>query len=447
MKRTIQRIRAYLVLVFSTMIARVAALHERCDRIAADPRLFGRVLAGVILAFFFWAAVSPLDQVSSAQGEVIPSSQIKLVQHLEGGIVSEIHVKEGERVTREQPLISLETVAFSADVGETQARMAGLATEVARLQAEAADQSVLTLPQGVPEHLAREAQTLFADRRANLKAALRAQQEVVTQREMAVREISARVTNTRDATRIIREQVGISEKLLKEEITSKMEHLALQREESGLKSRLEEDQAMIKRLEASIAEARAQATAIQQNYRQQVGGELAKATRELDEIRQRFGKHSDIQRRAILRSPVEGVVKMIHVATRGGVVQPGQTVVEIVPSGDRLVVEAKLPVQEIGYVRIGQTAAVRLASSDAGRFGRLAGKVEHISPDSIVTDQGAFYKVRVETESDRFRQGDDEYRLVPGVRVDVAIVIGRRSVLGYLMAPFTAGMGRALQER
>lgn len=416
------------------------------DRMMESPRLLNRVLAGFVLAFFFWAAFSPLDSVSNAQGEVIPSSQVKLVQHLEGGIVSEIFVKEGDRVTREQPLISLEAAASQADVGEVQARIAGLTAEVARLQAEAAGQTTLTLPAGISEHLAREARALFADRRANLWAALRTQQEVVTQREMAVREISARISNTRDATRIIREQVGISDKLLKEEITSKMEHLALQREESGLKSRLEEDQAMIKRLESSIAEARAQVTAIQQNYRQQVGGDLARATRELDEMRQRFGKHSDTQRRAMLRSPVDGVVKVLHVATRGGVVQPGQTVVEVVPSGDRLVVEAKLPVQEIGYVRAGQVASVRLASSDAGRFGRLAGRVEHVSPDSIVTDKGAFYKVRVETEADRFRQGNDEYRLVPGVLVDVAIVTGQRTVLDYLMAPFTAGMGRALQE-
>ena len=411
-----------------------------------SPRLINRVLAGFVLAFFLWAAFSPLDSVSNAQGEVIPSSQVKLVQHLEGGIVSEIFVKEGDRVTREQPLISLEAAASQADVGEVQARIAGLTAEVARLQAEAAGQATLALPAGIPEQQAREAQALFADRRANLWASLRTQQEVVTQREMAVREISARISNTRDATRIIREQVGISDKLLKEEITSKMEHLALQREESGLKSRLEEDQAMVKRLESSIAEARAQMTAIQQNYRQQVGGDLARATRELDEMRQRFGKHSDAQRRAMLRSPVDGVVKVLHVVTRGGVVQPGQTVVEVVPSGDRLVVEAKLPVQEIGYVRGGQVASVRLASNDAGRFGRLAGKVEHVSPDSIVTDKGAFYKVRVETEADRFRQGNDEYRLVPGVLVDVAIVTGQRTVLDYLMAPFMAGMGRALQE-
>jgi adhesin transport system membrane fusion protein len=414
---------------------------------ADDDRLFGYTLAGGVLAFFLWSALFPLDTVSSAQGEVIPASHVKLVQHLEGGIVSEIYVKEGEAVTREQPLVALESTASSADAGESRMRIGGLMAEVVRLQAEAAGHSTLRLPAEVPAQMAREAQALFASRRANLQASLRAQQEVVVQREHAIREISARLSNTKNALKFIQEQVSISEKLLKEEITSRMEHLALQREESSLKSRLEEDQAMIKRLEASIAESRAQLSAIQQGYMQQVNGDLARAGRELSEVQQRTTKHTDMERRAVLRAPVDGVVKVIHVTTQRGVVQPGQTVVEVVPSGDMLVVEAKLPVQEIGYVREGQLATVRLSSSDAGRFGKLDGKVVHISPDSITTDKGAFYKVRVETRTDHFRQGASEYRLVPGVRVVVSIVTGERTVLGYLMAPFTAGVGQALQER
>ena len=412
----------------------------------ADGRLFGYTMVGAVLAFFLWSALFSLDTVSSAQGEVIPASHVKMVQHLEGGIVSGIYVKEGETVTREQPLVALESTAFSADAGESRMRIGGLMAEVIRLQAEAAVHLSLRLPAEVPAQMAQEAQALFASRRANLQASLRAQQEVVSQREYAIREISARLSNTKNALKLIQEQLSISEKLLKEEITSRMEHLALQREESSLKSRMEEDQAMIKRLESSIAESRAQLSAIQQGYMQQVNSDLARAGRELSEVRQRTTKHTDMERRAVLRAPVDGVVKVIHVATQGGVVQPGQTVVEVVPSGDMLVIEAQLPVQEIGYVREGQMATVRLASSDAGRFGKLDGKVVHISPDSITNDKGAFYKVRVETRTDRFRQGQSEYQLVPGVRVVVSIVTGERTVLDYLMTPFTAGVGQALQE-
>ncbi len=412
----------------------------------ANARAFGYVLAATVLVFIVWAAFAPLDRVSGAQGEVIPATQVKMVQHLEGGIVSEIYVKEGDRVTRDQPLIALEATAQTADVGELRVHIGSLVAEAARLQAESAGGTTLNLPGTVPANMAKEAQALFASRRANLQASLRTQQEVIAQREHAIREITARISNTRNELKLIREQVAISDKLLKEEITSKMEHLALQRQESALKSRLEEDQAMIKRLESSIAESRAQLVSIQQGYRQQVSGDLTRVTRELSEMRERVGKHTDMQRRAVLRAPVDGVVKILHIATRGGVVQPGQTVVEVVPSGDSLVIEAKLPVQEVGYVKPGQRASVRLASTDSARFGRLEGEVAHISPDSIVTEEGAFYKVRVETGADRFRQDKNEYRLVPGVRVDVAIVTGQRTVLEYLLAPFMAGSDRALQE-
>ena len=411
-----------------------------------NARLFGYTLALSVSAFVAWAAFAPLDMVSGAQGEVIPATQVKMVQHLEGGIVSEIYVKEGDRVTRDQPLIALESTTSTADVGELRVHIGSLAGEVERLQAEAAGRESLALSSAVPTHLAKEAQALFASRRANLQASLRTQQEVIAQREHAIKEISARISNTRNEIKLIREQVAISDKLLKEGITSKMEHLALQRQESALKSRLEEDQAMIKRLESSIAESQAQLVAIQQGYRQQVNSDLARATREISEMRERVGKHTDMQRRAVLRAPVDGVVKVLHVATRGGVVQPGQTVTEIVPSGDLLVIEAKLPVQEIGYVKLGQPASVRLTSADSARFGRLEGEVAHVSPDSIVTEKGAFYKVRVETEADRFRQDGNEYRLVPGVQVDVAIVTGQRTVLEYLLAPFMSGSGRGLQE-
>ncbi len=413
---------------------------------ALNARLFGYVLALSVLAFLIWATYAPLDMVSGAQGEVIPATQVKMVQHLEGGIVSEIHVKEGDRVARDQPLIVLESTTSTADVGELRVHIGSLVGEVERLQMEAAGRETLALSSAVPAHLAKEAQALFASRRANLQASLRTQQEVIAQREHAIKEISARISNTRNEIKLIHEQVAISDKLLKEQITSKMEHLALQRQESALKSRLEEDQAMIKRLESSIAESQAQLIAIQQGYRQQVNSDLARATRELSEIRERVGKHTDMQRRAVLRAPVNGVVKVLHVATRGGVVQPGQTVAEIVPSGDLLVIEAKLPVQEIGYVKLRQRASVRLMSADSARFGRLEGEVAHVSPDSIVTEKGAFYKVRVETEADRFRQGGNEYRLVPGVQVDVAIVTGQRTVLEYLLAPFMSGSDRALQE-
>ena len=133
----------------------------------------------------------------------------------------------------------------------------------------------------------------------------------------------------------------------------------------------------------------------------------------------------------------------------GGVIQPGQVVLEIVPTGDRLVIEVKLPIRDVGYIREGQTAQIRLASADASRFGIIAGTVERISPDSTPSSstEAAHYKLRIVTEQDRFRAGPlDEYRLISGVQVVAAVIIGRRSVLEYLLSPFTLQLGEALRE-
>ena len=176
--------------------------------------------------------------------------------------------------------------------------------------------------------------------------------------------------------------------------------------------------------------------------------ELEDKRRRLNELNQRLGKFEDSLKRTTLRSPVDGVVKTLHVVTRGGVVRPGGDVVEIVPGEDRLVVEARLPIQDIGYVRPGQVARLKLASPDAVRFGSLDGTVTVVSPDTVITQQGqAFYKVRLETEQTYFERGPVRYQLYPGMQIMASILTGERTVLEYLLTPFLYAMDSALEER
>ena len=159
-------------------------------------------------------------------------------------------------------------------------------------------------------------------------------------------------------------------------------------------------------------------------------------------------KYEDSFNRTVLRSPVDGTVKALYVFTVGGVVRAGDTVADVVPGEDRLVVEAKLPVQDVGYVHPGQSATVKLASADANRFGNLIGQVVHVSPDALETTDGIpYYRVRIETGRDYFERRSLRYRLVPGVQVLCSIHTGERSVLEYLTDPFLGSMGTALRER
>ncbi|MGE4278157.1 MAG: HlyD family type I secretion periplasmic adaptor subunit [Magnetospirillum sp.] len=414
-------------------------------------RLFLYVSLGLFLALLVWSALGHIDVVAHASGEVVPSSQVKSVQHLEGGIVAEIMVREGQKVAADQPLLALSSVSTDTQVDELAVRLTALRFEIARLQAEAADADKLQLPAELSrDHAeqARQTQDLFRSRREKLHASVVSQQQALGQREQAAAEIAARLRNTRNSLTLVNEQVRISEDLIRDELSNRYTHLALLREQSNLKSRIDEDSAAARRAELAIEEARSRLDQIRHAYDQEVKEQLATAQRDHDEFQQRARRFSDSQSRTILRSPVQGIVKTLYVVTQGGVIKPGQVVVDIVPAGDRLIVEGRLPVYEVGHVRVGQKVRIRLNSAEAARFGAIDGQVIHISPDTLVTDQGAaYYQVRIETAADRFTGGGQDYLLYPGVQVDASIVTGSRSVLEYLAAPFLGYTDQALQER
>ena len=421
------------------------------DSVGGGTHAFFFLAVAFVAAFFAWATIGRLDVVSTATGEVIPSTQVKSVQHLEGGIVRDIHVKEGDAVVEGQPLVSLAPTQSDADVQELTVRIQSLKADVARLEAEAAGAAEPKFPDDLIRDnaaLARQTLDLFKARRSRIDNELAGQRELITQNEQAIREISARLDTYRTRVKFVQEQIKISEELLKDELTNRMLHLNLLKEETDLKGKINEDSAAIQRTEAAAKGARIRLAGIRDGYQQDVRGELESKRRELGEMSNRVQKYADSLRRTVVRSPVAGVVKTLRVVTVGGVIKAGDTVVDIVPGGDRLIVEAKLPVQDIGYVQSGQTAVIQLASTDAVRFGTLQGEVIHIAPDTIETKSGVpYYRVRIATERDRFERGAARYQLVPGVQVTCSILTGTRSVIEYILDPFLRSVQTALRER
>jgi len=435
-------------------------MSEPLVNLSADPEsdeghrlthVFFLLCACLVGAFFAWAHYGRLDVVSTAIGEVIPSTQIKSVQHLEGGIVREIMVKEGDRVKRGQALLSLEPTASDADVDELNARINALMADVARLQAEATGTQVPTFPRDLIEKqpdLVTETMELFKTRRQRIGNQLAGQREKISQQQNKITEIQHRIVNSQTTLRLLTEQIGISNALMKDQLTNRMQHLNLLKERASLNGQIGDDQAGIKQAETALKGARNKLEAIRHSFKEKVREELEKKRRSLEEYSSRVRKFEDSLRRTVLRSPVDGVIKSLYVVTIGGVVAPGGTVLDVVPAGDRLIIEAKLPPQEIGYVQSGQKALVALASSDAVRFGQLDGEVVHVSPDTIQTGDGqAFYKVRIATTQDYFEYQTLRYNLVPGVQVMASIRTGQRSVLAYLTDPFINSARAAMRER
>ena len=403
------------------------------------------------IAMGLWGYWGTLDVVSLTQGEVIPSSQVKQVQHLEGGIVKHILVKEGDSVHKGQPLLELESVSSGADLGEINARFVTLGLELVRLEAEAAGEETLEFADDIlqkyPEKVKRTI-SYFNSRRQRHQEDMIGLEEKIEQHNQQAQEVETRIRNNKKRLKLVREQVGISKKLLDREITNRFGHLELLKEANIIASSIEEDGMALLRAQAVINESSSMLAMSSFEFKEQAQGKLSEIRGQIAELQARKKKYSDSLSRRIIISPVDGVVKTLLVFTEGGVLQPGGTILEIVPGGDRLVIEARLPIQDIGYVRVGQEVKVSLVSGDAARFGKLVGQVANISPDTLVNDDGVpYYKVRIETVNDLFKKGDLEYRLFPGMVVQAAIHTGSRSVVEYLFSPFISFMDSALTER
>jgi adhesin transport system membrane fusion protein len=430
------------------MPATVTAPSEQVPRSAH--LTFGLCTAAVI-AFLAWAALAPLDIVSMATGEVIPSTQVKTVQHLEGGIIREIRVREGEAVSKGQVLVVLEPTASGADVGELRVRLMSLKIDEVRLEALIKGLALPEFPQELsadaPE-LVEQAVQQYKTQMARHKSELARQQAAIVQREQEITEISSRIGNQRKSLKLVKEQIGISEDLLRDNLTNRFRHLDLLKELRQLEGGVEADTAALARARSALREANADLLNIKSVFADENQKALNEVRVTLGELRERVKKFEDSLARTTVRSPVDGIVKTLHVVTVGGVIRPGDPIAELVPAGDKLIIEAKLPTSDIGYVAPGQHAVVKLASADAARFQGLDGTVVSISPDTLMTPDGMpFYRVRIVTDKGYFERGSQRYNLFPGMQMAVSIITGDRTVLEYVLGPTWSSLSDANRER
>ncbi len=408
-------------------------------------------IAVVLAALVGWAAFGPLDVATTAMGEVGPASRVKAIQHLEGGIVTEILVSEGDRVVKGQPLFRLDPTRAQAEASELGRRLTSLRVDTARLTAEIANSAAPVFdPEAVamvPDVVAA-ALDLFNSRRNRLLHEFRIQAQLVAGKTGELEEARVRMRNNRRALEIVTSQVTISENMLSKDLSNRMSHLEQLRQQQALRTLVDSDQASIPRLEAALEEARERLAWVEGSAAEQARRELGTARQQHDELSQRMQTLRNVEERTVLRAPVDGIVKSVSVSTEGGVIQPGQTLAEIVPGEDRLVIEARLPIQDIGYVHAGLPVRVVLNSGDASSFPPLDGRVERVSPDATVTNDGhSYYRVRVVTNENAFDVSGRRYQLYPGMQVTCSVLIGRRTVLEYLLSPWTNAMRFAFQER
>ena len=402
-------------------------------------------------SFIFWATIAELDIVSVAPGRVVPSGRIKEVQHLEGGIIEDILVEEGDSVKEGETLLVLQAISSDATVGEMEVRIAALRIDLQRLEAMNSSEESYEVPaeleQNYPD-LVEQGRQLFKVKQERYEAGLAARNETIAQRERDIEQIKERMAGNSENLALLRKQIAISENLIRDKLTTEYEHLQFLREEAALKSALLEDKSNLAKAQSALREAKDNKRHYNNSYWVEIQEQRRKAQQELNEFSHRMRKFSDNQDRTTIKAPVDGIVKTLYVDTRGGVIAPGRTILDIVPTGDSLLIEAQLSIEDITSVKPGQEAIVKLASRNTRRVGKISGQVVQISPDAMATEQGlTYYATRIKTDKDYFIWGEEHYQLIPGMGVAVFIHTGKRTVLEYLLDPFLDSISQGFQEK
>lgn len=408
-----------------------------------DEKLIGNKFIYFSIFFILIIIVSNLkiiEVLSLADGKIIPQGRIKFVQHLEGGIVEEILIKEGQKVETSQPLVILSKEKASSEFEEINSRLKSINLSILRVNSEKEKRNDIIISDQMKNLFDND---LIKFENELLKSRKKA---IDSERKSKVSNIDKskqNLINLKKRLKIVKEQESISEKLLKAEATNRLRHLELLRELSDVESKIDEQKSLILFNENELEK-------VNNNYDEQLNQELSTLKKEKEELNKRIQKYSDSLNRTVLKSPVTGIVKLISVNSKGAIVAPGVTVVEIVPDNEKLIVEAKLPLSEIGYISSGLDAKIRLNTPEGSRFRALEGKVVFVGADRIsISDKNeeSYYLVKIETKETSFSKKDENFELFSGVPVIVGIITGKRSFVDYFLTPFKNKVSFALSER
>ena len=409
------------------------------------------LLLTLIIVSVCWAFYGRIDIVTIAPGVVVPSSKIKNIQHLEGGIIRSINVREGEKVKKNTNLIELEMIISGASLKETEVRLLRLQIDLSRLYAEIMGNNDIAINDEIrsnyPE-LISSSRELFKTRSRHLKNLLNVQGLHVLQIEQGINEINERISKNKKFLSIIEERIEISNDLLKENLTNRMQHLILVQQEIEHSGKIREDIWAVKKANSEREEALVRKENIRDNYQTKIRLEFDEKEASFRELKQRKNKIEDSLKRSIIRAPVDGKIKFLYQTTTGGIIKPGETILDLVPDDDRLVVEAKLRVDEVVYVNLEHEVKVQLITQNQSGSSQILGNVIYISPDSITkTGEIPFYLIRIKLNKNYFEEDGKFYQLLPGMQVVCNILTGSRSIMGYLINPFFNIFDRALRER
>lgn len=408
------------------------------------------IILGVITLLIIWANFAHVDELARGNGKVIPSKQVQVIQNLEGGIVSDILVQEGQLVEKGQILVKIDDTSFSSSYKESHLRYHELKAKSLRLKAESSAQPFQANGKNEPDmsDTISQEQSLYNLNRDQLEQQISILKEQAAQRENELREAKAKEQELKTAYNLISEEVKIMRPLVQSGLVSQVEFLQLSRQATATKGELNAVTLSIPRIRSAIAEARNKIENSRLEFRSKAKEEQTQVTAELSRLSESEQALEDRVNRTLVRSPVRGIVKQLFIKTLNGVVQPGMNIVEIVPLDDELLIEAKIKPSDIAYIYPGQTANVKFTAYDFAVYGGLQGTVTHVSADTILDDEGnSFYLVRIKTDKSYLQRDGKKFDIMVGMVTTVDILTGKKTIMDYIIKPLMKAKEGALTER
>ena len=417
-----------------------------------SPRYMLRILILTAILFatlIIWMSQSKLDIVVRGNGKVIPSQQLQVIQSLEGGVVSEILVHEGDQVSANQPLMKISDITFASSFEENRLHILGLKAKISRLEAEANGKPFLERPDPddrMPEFIDSE-KSLYESNQRQLDETLKILEEQAIQKENELVESEAKERQLEKSLSLINQELKIKTPLVKKRLVSEIEYLQLQRQANEIEGQLESIRLSLPRIRSTIEENRRKIVQGRLDFQNKAKKELNDAMAELSRVSEAQAALQDRVRRTMLRAPVNGTVMRLHINTIGGVVQPGNNIIELVPSEDKLLIEAHIKPSDIADIDVGQKARIKFTAYDFAIYGSLEGKVSFISADTVTNDKGeSYYIARIRPVQDYLGTKDRPLPIKVGMVSDVDILTGKKTILQYLLKPIYRATENALGE-
>ncbi|MBV8048233.1 MAG: HlyD family type I secretion periplasmic adaptor subunit [Paludibacterium sp.] len=421
----------------------------RLQQHPARPRLFIWSSGGLLACALLWAALAQVDEVARGEGKVVPSFQNQHIQSLDGGVVEQILVREGQKVVQDQLLLRIDSTRAQSSLQENRAQHLALQAKAARLRALAAGQP-LAMPEDVRQQApeaAQQALALFRSRQSELEASLSIARAQRGQRQQELSEARARLTQAEHHLSLAQRELDVTAPLKAAGAVSEVDLMRLQRELARALGERDAARAQVGRLQAGVSEAERKIQEVELSFRNAASNELSEVMARIDSLSAGSIALKDRVRVTEVRAPVAGEIKRLHLNTLGSVVQPGKDILELVPAEDTLLVEARLSPRDIAFIHPGQAARLRVTAYDHTVYGALAGEVQDISADSLSDEKGQpYYLVKVRTRPPTGEKGR-AWRIIPGMVAQVDILTGKKSILSYLLKPVLRAKAESLSER